>query len=158
MFLRLRPWIGLMLVLALAACNTTTATPTVNSPASSLSVTPVAQPVTNANKYTPSDPALVGNTNHPQVVVFYASWCTSCSAMRPTLFALQDKYSASIDFIYLDIDAANVQPLKDKYGFRNERPTILFLDAQAMEQQRLIGVHKREVVEPILEALLSKEA
>src|SRR5215470_18632509 len=62
--------------------------------------------------YVASDPALVRSTGRPQVIEFFAFWCTVCQGMRPTMHALQDEYGQSVDFIYLDIDADNTKELR----------------------------------------------
>src|SRR5687767_1669866 len=61
--------------------------------------------------YIASDPAIVRNTGRPQVIEFFAFWCTTCQAMRPILHELQDRYTERVDFVYLDIDADNTKAL-----------------------------------------------
>src|SRR4051812_26223460 len=105
----------------LAACgNAAVPTPVPTSAPKAVNVAPKAAALTD---YVASNPALVRSTGRPQVVEFFAFWCTVCQGMRPTMHTLQDEYGQSVDFIYLDIDAENTKDLQRTLTFTGLRPT-----------------------------------
>jgi thiol-disulfide isomerase/thioredoxin len=138
--------------LALAACASApaaTAVPTARPGSEADGVSgstskPVGSRAVDLKDFVASDPSLVGATGRPQVVEFFAFWCTTCQAMRPLIHAAQDEYGEMVDFIYLDIDAENTKEWQKKLTFTGLRPTIVFLDAEGKEHARLVGVHTKE--------------
>jgi thiol-disulfide isomerase/thioredoxin len=135
-------------LLLITACTpTTTNAPTSNA---AITVTPLTGRAVNAPDFIESDPQLVRVTGRPQVVEFFAYWCTSCQEMRPTMHELQDEYADRIDFLYLNIDNADTQTARTQLAFAGLRPTIVFLDSSGNEITRLVGVHPKETVQEIL--------
>jgi thiol:disulfide interchange protein len=124
-----------------------TSTPTEISPTATLAVL--------LKDYVASDPSLVATTGRPQFIEFFAFWCTVCQGMRPTIHQIQDKYGAMVDFIYLDIDAANTKTLQQKLVFTGLRPTIIFTDSEGKEVSRLFGEQKQETLEQHIMDLLA---
>src|SRR5690349_20989763 len=105
----------LLVGLMLAACSgntvpTPTAAPTSEDDfieGETITMTPPPGKVAENKDFAPSNPALVAKTGRPQVVMFFASWCTECHTMAPMIFKAQDDFGNFVDFIYLDIDADN---------------------------------------------------
>jgi thiol-disulfide isomerase/thioredoxin len=153
--------ITLILGLLAASCASSTisspgtAVPQPPPPTDVLTPTPDATKVADLPDYVASDPALVGTTGRPQFVQFFAFWCTTCQAMRPMIHSLQDEYGLVVDFVYLDIDAANTKTLQQKLTFTGLRPTIIFLDASGQEKTRLVGEHTKEEFLKELDNLLA---
>ena len=58
--------------------------------------------------------------------------------MRPIVHGLEEKYSAKIDFVYLDIDDPTTAEAKRKLGYRVQ-PDFYLLDAKGQIVQRWIG-------------------
>ncbi len=138
----------------LAACSTGTA----GSPPDQLTVVATVTPGSVAatlKDIAASDPALVRRTGRPQVVEFFAYWCTDCQHMYPVMHDLETSYAQKIDFLYINIDADNTKALQRDLTFSGLRPTIVFLDAKGQEVQRLVGVHTQEAVQPILDKLVA---
>ena len=105
--------------------------------------------------YVASDPQLVRATGRPQMLEFFAFWCDICQGMRPMIHQLQDQYDGQVDFIYLDIDAANTKQLQQDFGFNGNRPTLIFLSADGNEEGRLVGQHSKDEIAQQLDGLLA---
>lgn len=102
-----------------------------------------------------SDPALAGKTGRPQVVEFFAYWCTECQRMHPVMEDLKAEFSAAVDFLYYDIDAANTKDLQRQLTFSGLRPTIILLDKDGKEVRRFVGVHPKETIQVALDNLVA---
>jgi thiol-disulfide isomerase/thioredoxin len=146
-----------VLSLLIAACATppqptALPVPTRGSPQATPSLE--ATKVASLKDYVASDPSLVGTTGRPQLVDFFAFWCTTCQAMRPIIHDLQDEYGLIVDFIYLDIDAENTKALQKQLTFTGLRPTIIFMDPNGKEVSRLVGAHTRQELAEKLDELV----
>ncbi len=124
-------------------------------PTSTPDTSPTATKAVLLKDYVASDPSLVGTTGRPQFVEFFAFWCTVCQGMRPSIHQLEDKYGSVVDFIYLDIDAANTKALQKKLAFTGLRPTIIFMDSTGKEISRLVGEQTQETLEQHIQDLLA---
>jgi thiol-disulfide isomerase/thioredoxin len=144
--------LGLLLSIVLAACGGQAPAPTTVPVSNSGDAAPQA---VNLKDYVASDPALVKDTGRPQMVEFFAFWCTTCQAMRPIVHKLQDKYGERVDFIYLDIDAENTKQLRSDLQFTGLRPTIVFLSGEGTEVGRMVGMHTEEELTTALDNLLT---
>lgn len=118
---------------------------------SEAAVQPAAASLDN---YVASDPAMISSTGRPQVIEFFAFWCTTCQAMRPVIHGLQDRYRDKVDFIYLDIDAANTKDLQKTLGFTGLRPTLIFVTPEGTEMDRLVGVQASDQIAQKIDALM----
>jgi thiol-disulfide isomerase/thioredoxin len=155
--------LGLLLAACAGASPTTAPTtaipnpnpPSANSVAVNVEPTIVGTLAVNLTDYIASDPSLVGTTGKPQVVQFFAFWCTVCQGMRPRIHQLQDEYAGAVDFVYLDIDAQNTKDLQKKLTFTGLRPTIVFLDADGNEKSRLVGEQTKEEIQKRIESLVA---
>ena len=142
----------LALGIFLTACSGQSAPPA-PTPTTTVSETP--SNAADLKDYVASDPSLVKNTGCPQVIEFFAFWCTTCQAMRPTIHKLQDEYGERVDFIYLDIDADNTKTLRKELEFTGLRPTIVFLSGEGTEIGRMVGMHSEEELASQIDDLLS---
>src|SRR5690349_15611778 len=61
--------------------------------------------------YVASDPSLVRGTGRAQVVVFYSTSSDQSQVLRPVIHQLEDQYSKSVDFVYLDVTQDNTKQL-----------------------------------------------
>ncbi len=127
--------------------------PTIGSPEPS--ATDSETKVASLKDYVASDPSLVGTTGRAQVIEFFAFWCAECQQMRPIVHSLQDEYGFMVDFIYLDIDAANTKALQKQLTYAGQRPTIIFMNAKGKEQSRLFGIHTREELADKIDELVA---
>lgn len=149
-----------VIVLLVAACGGNAAPTPTTAPAdefvpnSGVTMTP-APAAANLTDFTASDPALVGKTGRPQMVMFYASWCEDCHQMRPTVFAAQDEFKDFVDFLYIDIDAQNTEAVRKQLNGTEARPTIVFLDPEGQEVGRLVGIQPKDVFQKMLDQILT---
>ncbi len=104
--------------------------------------------------YVASDPTLVRDTGRPQVVVFYAASSDQSQALRPIIHQLEDQYSKSVDFVYLDVTQDSTKQLQKDFSTTGVWPTVVFLSADGVEEDRLVGVHTTQEVAPKIDALL----
>lgn len=141
-------------VMFLAACTP----PPSGSPLQSLkiTVTPYEGKAADHNEFVASDPILVSTTGRPQVIEFFAFWCTTCQRMRPTMHELQDEYNGRIDFLYINIDDKATESVQRQFGFGGLRPTIVFLDAKGQEIGRLVGLQDKDTVQQYLDSLVGE--
>jgi thiol-disulfide isomerase/thioredoxin len=105
--------------------------------------------------YVASDPALVRGTGRAQVVEFFSSKSDQSKSLMPIVHQLEDKYSKSVDFVYLDIDQDNTKQLQKDFNTGGIWPVLVFLSADGVEENRLIGVHTQQEIAPQIEALLA---
>ncbi|NDJ53886.1 MAG: hypothetical protein GYB68_12500 [Chloroflexi bacterium] len=83
-------------------------------------------------------PEHVAATGRPQLVKFFAYWCSVCNRMRPTVHQLEADYWGQIDFVYLNIDEGPNQPTLDNFQFTSQ-PLFVFIDDDGTEIQRWFG-------------------
>ena len=106
-----------------------------------------------ADSYRADVPTLIGATGNPQLVEFFAFWCTTCRYMRPTVHELEADYWGKLNFVYLDIDdAANSDTMKE-FGFVAQ-PLFVLVDSEGTEIQRWYGVVDAEEFRTAFDAAL----
>ena len=72
------------------------------------------------------------------VVIFGASWCKPCAALKPVLLEISEEVAyESLPFIELDVDTLGMDKICNKYSVRGV-PTILMLD-KGKEVNRITG-------------------
>ncbi|HKJ26606.1 MAG TPA: hypothetical protein VJ965_03125 [Anaerolineales bacterium] len=69
--------------------------------------------------------------------------------MAPVVHGLENKYGESMNFVYIDIDDPQTEPLRKELGFlRSWRPYFFFLDSSGeIVGPTLIGVQSGETLE-----------
>ena len=132
--------------LFLASCSTEASTP--NTPAvEEAQAAPVLDKGLPPMPDAPADPngdyradsALhVGATGKPQMVEFFAYWCTTCRAMKPTVHGLEAAYWGQVDFVYLDIDDTANDEVKQRYNYRAQ-PTFVLVAPDGTEIRQWYG-------------------
>lgn len=80
---------------------------------------------------------------------FYASWCHNCTALKPTLAMLQNKYRGTVQFIPIDIDAANNQQLVNRVGV-SAVPTLVIVDRQGRPVRSFVGADQAKYLDPAI--------
>ncbi len=88
--------------------------------------------------FRPDSPLQVAATDSPQLIEFFAFWCTTCNAMKPMVHGLEAEYWSQIDFVYLDIDDPSTNPVKERYGFRSQ-PTFVLIAPDGTPIQTWFG-------------------
>lgn len=79
--------------------------------------------------------------------------------MAPVVHGLEDKYGAYLNFIYLDIDDPDTQPLQEQIGYSTRwRPFIFFVNENGeMVGDAFIGFQDGAVLEAALQEFLVEQ-
>jgi thioredoxin 1 len=87
--------------------------------------------------------------NKITILDFFATWCGPCKMILPTLQALKDDYTDSIDIQKIDVE----QDIEYAafYGIRSV-PTLVFLVGNE-ERARTVGYVSKAQLEKIIESL-----
>jgi len=96
----------------------------------------------------------VAATGKPQLIEFFAYWCTVCRANRPKVHALEAEYWGDIDFVYLDIDnPANAETMR-RYGYTSQ-PYFVFIDPEGNEISRWYGSREADAFRGLFDEYLA---
>lgn len=90
----------------------------------------------------------------PQLIEFYADWWPTCRRMEPIVHGLEDEYSASIEFVYVDIDDPESADAKAQYGFRVQ-PHFVLVDGNGEVINQWFGYNESVVFEEAFADILS---
>lgn len=66
---------------------------------------------------------------------------------------LEIEYWGDVEFVYLNIDDANVQPFKEQFGFRYQ-PQLFLLDGAGNVVQEFRGAPSEEMLRTALDQLI----
>ena len=86
------------------------------------------------------------------IVMFYASWCSKCSMMKPVAEELEHKYRSQIYFYEIDIEQNPA--LAEKYG-ADIVPTFIFFQ-NGIIQGALQGLIEERTFEERLKKIFRK--
>ena len=79
------------------------------------------------------------SSRKPKVLDFYTTWCGPCKMLAPILETVERSYSGRVEFQRLDAEAPQNAALVSQYKIR-AYPTVIFLDRNGKEAQRMRGV------------------
>lgn len=85
----------------------------------------------------------------PVLLEFQSPYCMACTAIRPTVDALENEMSGKLKVIRLNIQDPVGRELTDAYGF-NYTPTFILFDADGAELARQIGSLDPQIVRDAL--------
>lgn len=153
-------WLPLMLVAVVVVGCSSAATA---APAGTAAEEPSTVEDAPAAAERPSEPAgesfraddvsHIAATGRPQLVEFFAFWCSTCARVRPIVHALEAEYWGEVDFVYLDIDDPDNREAMSEYGFTSQ-PYFVLLDEDGEVQETFFGYQTEETFRPALDALL----
>lgn len=92
----------------------------------------------------------------PQFIDFYATWCTVCQAMKPTVERIKKEYAGQITFTAYNIDETS-QDIFDKYKFIG-RPQFVVLNPAGDIVASRNGMVPYETLKADLDQVLAKRA
>lgn len=163
-------WGGLLLITALgmAACAAVqpvpqageaqieaAQVPEVEESAASADGLPMPSAPATADAFRADSVSLVAATGKPQLIEFFAFWCTVCRQMRPIVHKLEAEYWDRIDFVYLDIDDTANQSAMDQYGYIAQ-PYFVLVDSEGNVAEQWYGSRSEADLRASLEALLGQ--
>ncbi|HMP54681.1 MAG TPA: thioredoxin family protein [Candidatus Melainabacteria bacterium] len=79
------------------------------------------------------------SSRKPKVLDFYTTWCGPCKMLAPILETVERSYSGRVEFQRLDAEAPQNASLVSQYKIK-AYPTVIFLDRNGKEAQRMRGV------------------
>jgi thioredoxin 1 len=98
--------------------------------------------------------AVVGGTNQPILIDFYADWCGPCKTIAPVIDALAAEFDGRAVVAKLNVDDAPL--VASKFGVRSI-PTILVIQDKNVAEQ-IVGLTTKRVLSQKLESLVSTSA
>ncbi len=75
---------------------------------------------------------IVGNSDTPVVVDFWAEWCGPCKMISPIVEKLAGEYEGKVTFAKMDVDTNPRTPMS--FGVRGIPMLIFFKDGQPVDQ------------------------
>ena len=66
------------------------------------------------------------SVDRPLLVDFFASWCGPCRVMQPIVKEFVDRMGGEVDFLGVDVDLHDSQPLVDHYRVMSVPTLLLF--------------------------------
>jgi thiol-disulfide isomerase/thioredoxin len=88
-----------------------------------------------------TDPTAVNlEAGRPQLVLFFADWCTLCKSVAPVVLNLDSQNNTRMNFIYLDVDDPDTKLLRSALDYTViAKPRIYLLDPQGVVLRDWIG-------------------
>ncbi|GAB4472178.1 MAG: hypothetical protein Kow0088_06610 [Anaerolineales bacterium] len=100
-----------------------------------------------------TDPeAFVLASGKVQLVEFFAFWCPTCKSIAPTLKNLENRYSGTIQFVYLDIDDPRTNSYKQALGYLYQ-PHIFLIDGEGKILQQWVGYVTEDELDAVLRSI-----
>jgi len=99
--------------------------------------------------------ALAQQNNCLIFVDCYTDWCSWCKKLDAETFSHPDFQAISAKFVLLKINGDTQPEFKQQYQLRYY-PTMLFLNAQGVEQKRLVGFLTVDKLVPIMKEMLGQ--
>ena len=94
---------------------------------------------------------VVGASDKPILVDFWAEWCGPCKAIAPTVDALAAKYAGQLKVTKVNVDQNGATP--SRYGIRGIPALLLFKGGKVADQ--IVGYVPQDVIEEKVQRLLA---
>ncbi|MBI2419996.1 MAG: thioredoxin fold domain-containing protein [Ignavibacteriales bacterium] len=106
-------------------------------------------------KYTDKTLEAASQEKKPVIIDFYADWCIPCKELDKLTFSKDNVIAESKRFVALKADmtksvSPEVEALKNKFNIRGV-PTVILLDANGKEVQRITGYMPAEKFLPLMQ-------
>jgi len=90
------------------------------------------------------------STQMPVLIDFFADWCAPCKMMAPIMEELATEMEGKAVIGKMDVDEAG--SIAQQFGIRSIPTLILFKDKK--EQQRIVGLQRKEALKQLVESYL----
>eukprot|EP00429_Kryptoperidinium_foliaceum_P011483 CAMPEP_0176004596 /NCGR_PEP_ID=MMETSP0120_2-20121206/1774_1 /TAXON_ID=160619 /ORGANISM="Kryptoperidinium foliaceum, Strain CCMP 1326" /LENGTH=294 /DNA_ID=CAMNT_0017337281 /DNA_START=195 /DNA_END=1080 /DNA_ORIENTATION=- len=81
---------------------------------------------------------VIGTTNKPTVVDFWAPWCENCKLLAPTLLQVEEEFGKDLNFVMINGDDSKAWPLIEAFGV-DAIPHLALVEADGTVDTALIG-------------------
>lgn len=85
--------------------------------------------------------------NQPVLVDFWATWCSPCRALEPTVAAVAEKYAATARVVKVNVD--DNPAVSGRYGIKSIPTLILFKGGK--EAERVVGATSKDSISRMIE-------
>ena len=93
---------------------------------------------------------LIGDSDVPVVVDFWAEWCGPCKQMAPHIDAVSDELAGEVKVAKIDVDANPIAP--SKYGVRG-MPTLMIFKGGKLAATHLGAMSKQAITDWIKQSV-----
>jgi len=102
-----------------------------------------------------TDPTMVNlEAGRPQLVLFFADWCTLCKSVAPVVLSLESQYNNRMNFIFLDVDDPGTETVRSTLDYTViAKPRMYLLDPQGIVIRDWIGYVSFEELQEAINAI-----
>jgi thiol-disulfide isomerase/thioredoxin len=140
-----------LLAALLAACGSGSTAPVEEAPAGDDMVERPSEPA--GETFRSDSVTHIAATGNPQLIEFFAYWCTTCARVRPIVHGLEAEYWDRVDFVYLDIDDPANREAMNEYGF-TAQPYFVLIEADGTVVQTWFGYTEADTFRTGLDSVL----
>ena len=97
-------------------------------------------------------PEVALSNGRPTILEFYADWCEVCREMAPAMLAVEQRHSADLDVVLVNIDNPRWLDLTDRYDVTGI-PQLNLFSAEGTMRGRSLGGRSETELDSIANAL-----